>query len=166
VRNAEIPRGSIYQYFEDKYDLYFHVFDIIAQKKLGYIGTFLANPEGIPFLDLFREMYVAGLKFAVDNPKFVKIFSHLMTSKGEVFNRLIQANLDMAVALYVKLIEVDKAKGRIREDVDSEVFAKLVINLTMNVSVDEISPGHEMNFDNMLSKITQLINIIEKGVKR
>ncbi len=166
MRNAKIPRGSIYQYFEDKQDLYFYIFDIIAAKKLEYIGEFLKNPQGIPFLDLFREMYVSGLKFALDNPKFVKIFKYLMSTRGEVYDKLISTNLDMAINLYKMLIEADKEKGRIRQDVDSEVFAKLVIDLTMNVSVEEIALGKEMNYDNMFKRITQLIDIIEKGVTK
>jgi len=131
---------------------------------LEYIGGLFNNPADVNFLQLFREMYLAGLKFAIDNPKYVKIFAHLMVTRGEIYDNLIKNNLRMAIDLYVKLIEDDKQKGRIRKDVDSETFAKLVIDLTMNVSVEEISSGNTMNYDNMLERITRLIDLIEKGV--
>ena len=34
IKEAKIPRGSFYQYFEDKLDLYKHIFEYIKDKKI------------------------------------------------------------------------------------------------------------------------------------
>ena len=78
VKNADIARGSIYQYFEDKMDLYLYVIEIIKESKLSYLESLMSNPMDMPFLDLFKEMYIAGLKFAIDNPRYIRIFSYLL----------------------------------------------------------------------------------------
>ncbi|MCB0240988.1 MAG: TetR/AcrR family transcriptional regulator, partial [Anaerolineae bacterium] len=38
VAKAGIAKGSFYQYFEDKKDLYMYVLQVIAEKKLEYIS--------------------------------------------------------------------------------------------------------------------------------
>jgi len=165
VKNADIARGSIYQYFEDKMDLYLYVIEIIKESKLSYLESLMSNPMDMPFLDLFKEMYIAGLKFAIDNPRYIRIFSYLMNSRNELYNDIFKKNLDIAYNLYIAMIDKDKRKGLIRADVDSEVFAKIVVDLTVNVSVEELSIGNEnLHYDNMLERITQIIKIIEQGV--
>ena len=165
VKNADIARGSIYQYFEDKMDLYLYVIEIIKESKMSYLESLMSNPMDMPFLDLFKEMYIAGLKFAIDNPRYIRIFSYLMNSRNELYNDIFKKNLDIAYNLYIAMIDKDKRKGLIRADVDSEVFAKIVVDLTVNVSVEELSIGNEnLHYDNMLERITQIIKIIEQGV--
>jgi len=165
VKNADIARGSIYQYFEDKMDLYLYVIEIIKKSKLSYLENLMSNPMDMPFLDLFKEMYIAGLKFAIDNPRYIRIFSYLMNSRNELYNNIFKKNLAIAYNLYIAMIDKDKRKGLIRADVDSEVFAKIVVDLTVNVSVEELNIGNEnLHYDNMLERITQIIKIIEQGV--
>ena len=49
IRSSNIPRGSFYQYFNDKKDLYMYIFEIIKDKKLEYLQDLLLNKEEIPF---------------------------------------------------------------------------------------------------------------------
>lgn len=167
VRKAGIPRGSIYQYFEDKEDIYIYLIDIIRQSKMTYLQDLLSNPEDMPLFDLFRKLYVAGLNFSLENPKYIRVFSYLMNSRGKLYDSVFKSNLEYAYQFYVSMVEKDKQKGLIREDVDSLVLSKIIIDLTSNVSIEEIQIGSEkLNYDKMLERITQIIEIIEQGVKK
>ena len=136
-----------------------------ANKKLGYIQEYFDNPMDLPFLELFRAMYLAGVKFAVDHPKLVNMMSHILVSKGEIYNEIFKNNLEIAKDLYSTLIERDKEQGRIRKDVDTEVFAQLVIDITTNVSLNEVEANAgNFNYDNMIERITQILKIFENGV--
>jgi AcrR family transcriptional regulator len=135
IKEAQIPRGSLYQYFKDKTDLYLYLMEIAKNRKLVYIQEFFSNPMDLPFIELFKSMYTAGIKFAVDNPKMVKMMSHLLNNKGPIYDLVFENNLDIALELYSSLIDRDKELGRIRKDIDTNAFAKLVIDMTINVSV-------------------------------
>lgn len=166
IKQANIPRGSFYQYFNDKFDLYSHLIDEIGQKKMLYMSDTLKNPTQIPFLKLFRELYVVGMKFAYDNPKYVKIMEHLLVNKGKIFDLVMKNNYALAIDLYKSLINKDKELGLIREDLDSEVFAKLVFDMTTNISVDSISEEGTLDLKSIYARVDQIFTIFEKGIQK
>ncbi len=49
IKLAEIPRGSFYQYFEDKEDLYYYYFDLLSQDRKSEITKCVQESDG----DLF-----------------------------------------------------------------------------------------------------------------
>lgn len=166
IKAAGIPRGSFYQYFEDKFDIYDYLISKAGEIKIRYMTDLLKNPQEVPFLTLFKEMYVVGVKFAIENPKYVQIVTHLISNKGEVFNRVMKDKLELAHHYYVDLINLDKERGNLRKDIDTDIFAKLVVDMTVNVSTDELNlENNEFNYEKMIHRITEIINIIEKGVK-
>lgn len=167
IRVANIPRGSLYQYFEDKFDLINYIFEIVKQKKMDYMKDLLPNPEDKPFLVLFRELFITGAKFAMENPKYVQVMTNELSSNSEVFERVLKDGIELANQYYISYIKADQAKGRIREDIDPVVFANMVIDLTMNVTISKLTPGQkEIDYDDMIERITKTINIIEHGVMK
>lgn len=165
IKNAKISRGSLYQYFEDKTDLYLYLIDLASKKKLEYIDEHFENPMDLPFIELFKKMYISGIKFAVDNPKMVDMMKHLLSKKGEIFDKVFKGNLALALELYSKLIDRDKELGRIRKDIDTKIFAQIVVDLTTNISVNQVSEKNsEFNYDDMLERVTQILKIFEHGV--
>lgn len=166
IKNAQIARGSFYQYFEDKKDLYLYIMDIVKDRKLAYMHPIFSDPQDMSFLELFREMYIVGIKFALDNPKLVKMMAHLLTTKGDIYNDVMKNNLYIAIDMYSAFIERDKEKGIIKKDIDTLTFAQLVVDMTINVTVNELDDvNKEFNYEKMLERITQIMNIFEFGVK-
>ncbi len=167
VKAAGIPRGSMYQYFEDKEDLYFHIFELVKQRKMEYMTDLLPNPDEKPFIVLFRELFTAGMRFSIENPRYVKMFTRLMDSKGEIYDKLMRESMQYAIQFYINYIKEDQKKGLIRDDIDPEVFAKIVANLTINVSFDEINiSGGNVDYEKMNQRIQQILTIIEHGVTK
>lgn len=164
IKESNIPRGSFYQYFTDKKDLYLHIFDIIKVKKMDYLKDILTNEQDKPFLEVFRLLYKQGTRFSIDHPEYSDIFKMFITTKDSLYDELMGKGLELALKYYIGYIESDKKKGIIRADVDSRILAELVINLTTNIAIDEFSSG-EINYEELLKKIDNLINIFKKGVE-
>lgn len=126
---------------------------------------YLENPMGLPFLELFKKMYISGIQFAAENPNIVSMFAHLLSKKGDIYDTVFKGNLDMALGMYKSMIDRDKELGRIKKNIDSEVFAKLVIDMTINVSIDEASIyNKKFDFKGMYEKIEKIVEIFEHGV--
>ncbi|HKL13388.1 MAG TPA: TetR/AcrR family transcriptional regulator, partial [Halanaerobiales bacterium] len=56
VNKAEIAKGSYYQYFEDKTDLYRYVLKKAIQKKLKYVKKELKDYNGNDFFKYWRKL--------------------------------------------------------------------------------------------------------------
>lgn len=56
VRDAQIPRGSFYQYFEDKADLFFHLLGTVREESMGMLRRVLNEAGGDPF-DAAMEVF-------------------------------------------------------------------------------------------------------------
>ena len=167
IKEANIPRGSFYQYFENKLDLYKYVFNKLGEIKLGYMGDLLLNKEEKHFTQLVRELYTIGIKFAIDNPKAVKMMSFILSTKGDIYDEVMKDGLSQAKVFYSGYIESDKLLGRISKDINTETLAELFINLINNISIEEMSLGNkELNYKHMLDKFEKTIFILERGISR
>ncbi len=165
IRNANIPRGSFYQYFDNKKDLYLYLFKIIGDKKVEYLKELLSNKAEIPFLELFKILYAQGIKFAIDHPQYMGIYKLFISTKGPIYDELMGEGYQQTKAYYINYIKADKAKGIIRKDVDAETLADLVINLTTNIALTELEMNENIDYNNLLIKINKVIDIFKKGIE-
>jgi AcrR family transcriptional regulator len=164
IKKAKIPRGSFYQYFEDKKDLYLHILETIKQTKLKYMGDTFYN-EDIPFTDLVLLLYKQGVQFAIDHPKFVEIFDKLLNNKNDIYDEIMKENLAFAKAYYISRIEKDKEKGYIRKDLHSETLAEIVSSLTTNITINDLDINKkEASYKKMNENIKHIMDILKRGI--
>lgn len=129
IRRAGIPRGSFYQYFADMDDLFGHVFSHLTAAKLAFMEDVFGCAGVVPFVDYVERTFRAGLHFAQTYPQGVAFARRVMSSTNPAIAARIQAAMRMGADHYRPLIDQDKAKGLIRESVDSEVLARLVMTV-------------------------------------
>jgi AcrR family transcriptional regulator len=164
IRKAKIPRGSFYQYFEDKKDLYLHILETIKQTKLKYMGDTFYN-EDIPFTDLVLLLYKQGVQFAIDHPKFVEIFDKLLSNRNDIYDEIMKENLAIAKTYYISRIEKDKEKGYIRKDLHSETLSEIVSSLTTNITINDLDINNkEASYKRMNENIKHIMDILKRGI--
>lgn len=56
IARADIPRGSFYQYFTDMRDLYMHIMEITADRKVQYINEAVAQEKDTGFFQRMRYL--------------------------------------------------------------------------------------------------------------
>lgn len=72
VAKAGIAKGSIYQYFEDKRDLFMYLVDLAMQEKMAIIRR--APPEpGMNFFDYLRWLVATGVKANFSSPRLAQV---------------------------------------------------------------------------------------------
>ncbi|MCF7924330.1 MAG: TetR/AcrR family transcriptional regulator [Candidatus Izimaplasma sp.] len=166
IKKAKIPRGSFYQYFKDKEDLYLYLISVIRETKINYLSSSLINDEDIPFLDLVKIMFEDGINFAINHPKYVMILDLLLNNKNQLYEKLMKDNIKIAKKIYKEMIDKDKKLGRINKDIDTEVFAEIIVNLTTNISLDNLDlENPKQSYKIMIEKIEKILNILKKGVQ-
>ena len=117
VSRAGISKGSIYQYFEDKKDLFVHLLEIAAQEKIAYISQAL-NPQA-DFFTAMEQSIIASVKFMRDHPKMSRVIANAMEPSGdEVLEELNNKGRQMSLEFFEKLLSQGEQEGIIRADVD------------------------------------------------
>lgn len=123
VTQVGIAKGSFYQYFKDKQDLYQYLLQIAIDKK----GQMIANSimptaeMGIfaTLLWLFKEM----AKFQISFPQLAQIGYRAINSPSYLPGDVTAKAATQTRQYFTSLFEKGKKSGEIRSDVDSEISA-------------------------------------------
>lgn len=167
VDAAGIAKGSFYQYFEDKKDLYKHIMNIIIQKKLEYMTPTLMNPTGLDIFSLLREMYVSGLSFAASNPELLEISNKLLSDPNhDLYKEIIEENKVKSDQVFHHLLKMAEERGEIRSGLDLSLVAFLLTSLNISVSDYYMSSrGSKTYSEDMLKLVDSFIDVVKYGVK-
>lgn len=167
VEEAGIAKGSFYQYFEDKKDLYKHVMSIIIQKKLEYMSPTLINPTGLDVFSLIREMYVSGLSFALNNPDLLEISNKLLSDPNhELYKEIVEENKEKSDQVFHQLLKMAEKRGEIRPGLDLSLVAYLLTALNISVS-DYYMKRKDLttHSEDMLDAVDSFIDVVKYGIK-
>ncbi|MBN2222358.1 MAG: TetR/AcrR family transcriptional regulator [Vallitaleaceae bacterium] len=165
VAKAEISKGSFYQYFEDKKDLYKYILSLIVQKKMEYITPVMTNPFEHNFFTVIREMNLSGLRFAKENPRYTAIGSWMLKDMKKPFYReLINDNQGQAHDAYAMLLKNAMARKEVRGDIDVDFTARMIFKLSSEIIIDEIDFHEDHWDDKILVTLDKFMALIENGI--
>lgn len=155
VKTAGIPRGSFYQYFHGKEDLFLYMFEEILREKREVIrSTESLDPEAEVFEACIQSVK-ASYEWARVKPEYSRISMLMEIDNSEFITKL---RTDSAQGL-IAMIERDKERGRIKPDIDSELVADMIYTLLIKeyfwAGLDE---------ETFLKKLGNCIKIIKEGI--
>lgn len=155
IKTAEISRGSFYQYFKDKEDIYLYMFEQIAEEKRGIaLHSKIINMDA-DFFEICIQSTKATFEWAQHNPEYLKISMYMEIDDSDFITGLRASFSDR----FVKYIERDKERGLIKKEVDSHLVAEMVYTFIWKQS--SIIMWDKEIFFNKLSKG---IKIIREGI--
>ena len=126
VETLGIAKGSVYQYFADKRDLYLYLLDVAANEKLSYLQE--AQPaDGGDVFSTLAGFIRAGTNFDFRYPEFSLIMNNAMKEKpsgelGDIARTLVGRSIDFLVALFQRGVD----DGEIRGDIDIALSAHML----------------------------------------
>ncbi len=130
VKKLDIAKGSVYQYFENKKDLYFYLLELANQKKLEYVRPVLKSPPD-NFREFYIKLYEANLNFDIDNPLWSKLLFNagnemFSDDLGNLKHQMKMKSLDFNRGL----LERELLWGGLRNDADLELMTFIVAQIT------------------------------------
>ncbi|GIK57784.1 MAG: TetR/AcrR family transcriptional regulator [Chloroflexi bacterium] len=121
VAQAGIAKGSFYQYFADKAELYRYLLELGAQQK----AQFLATPPPEADMDIFAYLAwlaQAGVQFELAHPQLSQI-GYRAVKSGDVPSELMQQARASAYTFFAQLVAQGKTQGSIDAQIDEELAA-------------------------------------------
>jgi AcrR family transcriptional regulator len=174
VARAGIAKGSLYQYFEDKRDLYLYLLQLAAEEKKAFLAEHPPPDLNMDVFAYIRWLMQMGARFELSNPKLTQVAYRALFSDrpfgDEPFMQLRQSVL----SYYEHMVRLGIQQGVIDPDIDvglavfvfSSVFNEFGRYLLDRLDVDilDLAGGkvryQELPIDDL---VVQLLNILKRG---
>ena len=170
VSRAKIAKGSFYQYFEDKEDLYTYLIDMIGKEKIKFMEKDFDKIEDMDFFEFMRLLYRNGVKFAAAEPNLTKIATGFMVNiPKDLKNKIISRNATSAVDLFNAFIQKAMDKNELRDDIDVNLTSQILTHMSIAITefyFDNSNNVSEENFENLLKSADAMIDILKFGLKK
>jgi AcrR family transcriptional regulator len=155
IKNAGIPKGSFYQYFADKEDLYLYMIEKVSKDMHATLGTQEAFDPNASFFENVIQRARGTLKVGRIRPEDTRIGALTVIDNSEFILQLLRASAEK----HIEMIERDKQRGLIKPEIDSEVVIKMIQIFIFNEYL--YSGSDETRY---LKKVEGALQIIKQGI--
>ncbi len=159
VKAAQIPRGSFYQYFDGKEDLFSYVIVQIFTQIENIMQTRRKISQDADALTLFMEKVYATTELNKEKPEYVQITLLQSRDKTQFVRQFFELSEAQKKSV-LQLFERDKQRGLIREDADSALVIDMVYTLSKELFFDV------KDSEAYIKKMEAAIRIIRDGIGR
>jgi AcrR family transcriptional regulator len=161
AKQIGIAKGSLYQYFENKKDLYFYLISYIQKEKQNYIGNQLKE---IPsdFFEMLYKISKITYQYEKENPIYRQVLFNAQYEKYEKeLGDLHAQNWQQSVSYFKNILLSPKYHTQIKKDISIENIAKMLTQMLRSISEIPIVFS-EKETDNY---ILLWIDLLKKGLK-
>jgi AcrR family transcriptional regulator len=129
IQAAGIPKGSLYQYFGSKKDLYLHLMQVAQGRRMEYLQDVL-DRDGLTFWDLVAELFEADFRFELENPLQARFLAQAAAEERHPdFGNLRREWIETQSNALIYVLEKEKARGKIRERIHTRTLAWLLARM-------------------------------------
>jgi len=166
VKKADISKGSFYQYFESKKDLYRYIIQMSQEKKLDFMKGVLEEMEGENVFDRLRVLYRAGFRFAEKNPELLAVGQNLIKEDEELREKLLGKSVASGEDFIVGILKEGVESGEIDPKANISVAASMVAQYNLSLVDLFLQTPLEKGAEESLPKIDDMIYILKNGLSR
>src|SRR3990172_12621942 len=87
VANSGISKGSFYQYFEDKQDVFMYLLTVLEQEKMESFKGKHPPSTNMDTFEYFRWMVKAGMDFNTTHPRMTQAVSRVLLGEGLYYGK-------------------------------------------------------------------------------
>jgi len=172
AKNSNVAKGSMYQYFEGKRDLYIYSVEKaldISLRGIQYVFDDLKQDDIFDFM--YRGFKAAWPLLEKERDVFLLLRNVNFDADLTIKNRVIDIVNKSSEEIFLKIIEDNKTRGLIRKDIDSKIIliyidgisVKLkscMLELAMNKGKDIL----DTDFADNEKLIAGMIDLMKNGI--
>jgi TetR/AcrR family transcriptional regulator len=163
---AGVAKGSMYQYFENKKELFFYIFSLAVQDKIKFVKDLLEENKDLPFFVQLEKLFVASQVYAKAHPYTYHLYLNIKKEVPWELREELLEELEFTGAQnhYASLVEEAVMHGEIRGDVDTE-FAVFVVYTLLKDFGSYLVDNKEITEAEHRQQIRQFLDFLKKGLK-
>lgn len=173
VANSGISKGSFYQYFEDKRDVFMYLLMVLEQEKMSYFKDRHPPSNHMDTFQYFRWMIKAGMEFNSTFPRITQAVSRVLLVEGLYYGKLFGDYHQKAIDALKMMIKGAIERGEVDPSVDVDLAVMVVDTWSNAISMYILSEG--MKQKDMMKwvrsaktqeKIDKLLYVMEYGLRK
>lgn len=120
AKNAGVAKGSMYQYFQDKKELYLFCIQKAYETSLNY--TKIENYDNVPIYDYLIDSFKISWLFIHDHYEICLFIQDAANEGSKLNNESMNLMFAAVEEFMIDLIEKNKKNGFIRSDIDTKTI--------------------------------------------
>ena len=162
VNYSKISKGSFYQYFYDKDDLFKYIFHDIGIEKNKELLDEINKSEDLSFSEMMTKVITRAESYENKDEETIDLKERfLVECPQEVKREILMDVMPKSMELFRKIIGIYIDRGDFRRDFDLNMASFIFTSVVLNIDKYELNKGE--NHREVLKKICDLV---ELGMKR
>ncbi|MBN2117768.1 MAG: TetR/AcrR family transcriptional regulator [Anaerolineales bacterium] len=173
VENSGISKGSFYQYFEDKEDVFTYLLSVIEREKMEYFKGKHPPSSNMDTFEYFRWMIKTGMEFNSAYPRMTQAITRVLLGEGRYYGRNFGDLRQKTTQALSMMIKQAIQRGEVDPSVDVELAVMVMDTWSNAISTYILNEG--MKHKDMMKwvrsaktqeKIDKLLYVMEYGLRK
>lgn len=173
VANSGISKGSFYQYFEDKMDVFKYLMDVIAKEKTEYYKGKHPPDANLDTFGYFRWLIKTGMEFNSAYPRLVQAISRVLLAEGLYYGKDFAEYHKMSTDGISMMIKQAMENGEVDPSVDVELAVMIMETWTNAIATYILKEGMKqrdvmkwLRSAKTQEKIDKFLYVMEYGLRK
>ncbi|NJC98284.1 MAG: hypothetical protein C3F07_21830 [Anaerolineales bacterium] len=173
VANSGISKGSFYQYFEDKQDVFMYLLSVLEQEKMEYFKGKHPPSMNMDTFQYFRWMIKAGMEFNTSHPRMTQAVSRVLLGEGMYYGKNFASYRQKTTQALTQMIGQAIARGEVDPSVDVELAVMVMDTWSNAISSYILNEGMKqkdimkwVRSPRVQEKIDKLLYVMEYGLRK
>lgn len=173
VKNSGIAKGSFYQYFEDKQDVFMHLLDVIEQKELEFFKDTHPPSNNMDTFQYFRWMVKIGMEFGLAHPRAIQAAWRVLLGEGLYYGKNLAGYRQKTTQALTMMITQAMERGEVDPSVDVELavmimetWSNAITTYVLNEGIKQKNILKWMRSRKTQETIDKLLYVMEYGLRK
>jgi AcrR family transcriptional regulator len=173
VKNSGIAKGSFYQYFEDKQDVFKHMLDLVEQEELAFFKDKHPPANNMDTFHYFRWMVKSGMEFGLAHPRVIQAAWRVLLGEGLYYGKNFAGYRQRTTQALTAMIKQAIERGEVDPSVDVELAVMVMETWSNAITTYVLSEGMKqkdilrwMRSPRTQETIDKLLYVMEYGLRK
>ena len=163
VNRADIAKGSMYQYFTGKKDLYMYLIQEVYARKREFLQPVWEQKEKVDFFKLASLYYQRSWHFARQYPLHHRVTVNFWDSKDAALREEILRKKEIRISEFSEMLELGLLSGVVSPDINKEAVW-FVYHAVAKALVDNFLDPN-INAESHEAYINSVLTVLERGLR-
>jgi AcrR family transcriptional regulator len=173
VANSNISKGSFYQYFDDKQDVFMYLLTILESEKMEYFTDKHPPGTNMDTFGYFRWMIKIGMEFNTTHPRLTQAITRVMFGEGLYYGNTFADIREKTTQGLRAMIEGAITRGEVDPSVDvdlavmvMETWSNAISTYIMNEGMKQKDIMKWVRSAKTQEMIDKLLYVMEYGLRK